>query len=81
MFKNICQVKYTCPPHFSKVHQLTADPSLPLCFHIQWLPVLGTVAVASGMSCTLTPVAAAAAAAAADDIATAGAAAATASAS
>jgi len=20
MFRNICQVKYTCPPHFSKVH-------------------------------------------------------------
>ena len=28
MFKNICQVKYTCPPHFSKVSFL---PDLHCC--------------------------------------------------
>ena len=22
MFKNICSVKYTCPPHFTKVRQI-----------------------------------------------------------
>lgn len=30
MFKNICQVKYTCPPHFSKVSSSTSALFLPM---------------------------------------------------